>query len=255
MQLQVEMRYRTNLWVGLISQVTYTLLSVAFVGTFLQDGAAVNGWGFWDIIFLFGLGDITFGLSAIFVFRAFLVFDSQYVIEGGLDQILTQPIHPLVNLIFRNLNVNDGIIVLKGLAIVWLASWSLPLSWSPPRFLLFGMLALSGALVYAGVYVLFLSLGFWLPRRTSFAGPLLSLNYLTQYPLTIYPEGLQVFLSFIVPLGFASFYPAQAFLHLDPGLQGFLVPLLYIPLAAILVAAIAWGVFSLGLGRYQSSGT
>ena len=30
--------------------------------------------------------------------------------------------------------------------------------------------------------------GFWFPRRSSVAAPLLSLNQLSQYPLLIYPE-------------------------------------------------------------------
>lgn len=254
-QLQVEMQYRVNLVVGIVSQLTFTLLSVAFVGVFLGAGASINGWHFWEIVFLFGLGDLTFGLSAIFLFRTFLIFDAQYIIEGGLDQVLVQPIHPLANLIFRNLDVSNCLIVLKGALIVWTASVSLPLAWDPSRLAALLVLVLCGALMYAGVYVVFFSLGFWLPRRTSFAGPLLSLNYLTQYPLSIYPEGLQFFLSFVIPLGFAAFYPAQVFLGIRPGIQGFWIPFFMIPAAAALVWGGAWAVFHLGLKRYQSSGT
>lgn len=255
MQLKVEMQYRANLLLGLVSQLIFTLLGVAFIGTFIQAGGSINGWGFWEIVFLFGLGDLTFGLSAIFLFRVFLVFDSHYVIEGGLDRVLTQPLHPLLILIFRNLSVNDGVIVIKGLGITLTASLFLALSWSFQRILIFALLILLGALVYAGVYVACLSLGFWFPRRSSVMAPLLSLNYLTQYPLTIYPEGLQLVLSFIIPLGFTSFYPAQAFLGVEPGLQGFLVPFWYIPLVTLVVLGVAWSLFTLGLSRYQSSGT
>jgi ABC-2 type transport system permease protein len=254
-QLQVEMQYRANLAVGLVSQLAFTLLSVAFVGVFLGTGAAINGWSFWEIVFLFGLGDLTFGLSAVFLFRTFLVFDAQYLIEGGLDQVLVQPLNPLANLIFRNLDVTNSLIVLKGGLIVATASHYLPPAWGPGRLAALGVLVLCGALVYAGVYVIFFSLGFWLPKRTSFAGPLLSLNYLTQYPLSIYPEGLQFFLSFVIPLGFAAFYPAQAFLGIRPGLQGFWIPLGLIPGTAVLVWGVAWTVFRLGLKRYQSTGT
>lgn len=254
-QLMVEMQYRANLVVGLVSQLTFTLLSVAFVGTFLRAGVSVNGWGFWDIVFLFGLGDMTFGLSAVFIFRTFLIFDTRYLIEGHLDQLLVQPLPPLVNLIFRNLDVTNVIVVLKGVLIVGLASLYLPQSWDLFRLIFFLILIICGALLYGGLYVFFFSLGFWWPRRTSFAWPLLSLNYLTQYPLSIYPDFLQIFLSFIIPLGFAAFYPAQAFLGIRPGLQGFWMPALVIPLAVALVWVAALTAFHLGLKRYQSSGT
>lgn len=254
-QLQVEMQYRANLAVGLVSQLTFTLLSVAFVGTFLKAGVSINGWSFWEIVFLFGLGDMTFGLSAILVFRTFLSFDSRYVLEGQLDQILVQPLNPLANLIFRNLDVNHLVVVLKGALIVGIASGALAQSWDLVRLLAFLFLTWCGALMYVGIYVCFFSLGFWWPRRTSFAWPLLSLNYLTQYPLSIYPRGLQFFLSFMVPLGFAAFYPAQAFLGIRPGLQGFWIPAFVIPLAVALVWVAAWTLFHAGLKRYQSTGT
>jgi|UniRef100_A0A7C5ENY5 ABC-2 type transport system permease protein len=254
-QLQTEMQYRTNLVVGLISQLTFTLLSVAFVGTFLKYGVSINGWSFWEMVFLFGMGDMTFGLSAIFVFRTFLIFDSRYIIEGQLDQLLVQPLHPLANLIFRNLDVTNLMVVLKGVLIVCIASGSLSLSWNFLKLTAFLVLTLGGALMYAGIYVFFCSLGFWWPRRTSFAWPILSLNYLTQYPLSIYPEGLQFFLSFIIPLGFAAFYPAQAFLGIHPGPRGYWIPFFVIPVAAALVWGVSWTVFRLGLDNYQSSGT
>lgn len=249
------MEYRVNLAVGMVSQLTFTLLSVAFVGTFLKAGVSINGWSFWDIVFLFGLGDMTFGLSAIFVFRTFLTFDSRYVIEGHLDQILVQPLNPLMNLIFRNLDINNLLVVLKGMLIVGIASSTLAQSWDLLQVTTFLILTLCGALMYGGIYVFFSSLGFWWPRRTSFAWPLLSLNYLTQYPLSIYPQGLQFFLSFIVPLGFTAFYPAQVFLGIRPGSHGFWIPAIIIPLAVVLVWMAAWMLFRSGLKRYQSSGT
>ena len=86
--VKMEMMYRTHLVVGLVSQLTFSLLSIVFVGVFLPPGSNIQGWGFWEILFLLGLGDATFGLSAILVFRTFLVFDSAYVLQGELDTLL-----------------------------------------------------------------------------------------------------------------------------------------------------------------------
>ena len=163
--VKMEMMYRTHLVVGLVSQLTFSLLSIVFVGVFLPPGSNIQGWGFWEILFLLGLGDATFGLSAILVFRTFLVFDSAYVLQGELDTLLVQPVHPLFNLILRNLQVMEFITLLKGLALAAIAGVQVGLSWTPAHILLFaGMIVLGGA-VYCGIFILLFSTGFWFPRQ------------------------------------------------------------------------------------------
>ena len=142
--VKMEMMYRTHLVVGLVSQLTFSLLSIVFVGVFLPPGSSLQGWGFWEILFLLGLGDATFGLSAILVFRTFLVFDSAYVLQGELDTLLVQPVHPLFNLILRNLQVMEFITLLKGLALAAIAGVQAGLTWTPAHILLFAGMIVFG---------------------------------------------------------------------------------------------------------------
>lgn len=254
-QLKMELTYRVNFLVGLVSQLVYSLLSIAFVGVFLPEGVRLSGWGFWEIIFLFGLADICFGLSAVLVFRAFLVFDALYVVQGELDQLLVQPIHPLFNLILRNLNVNDLITATKGACIVLVAFRQLGLDWSPTTVMMLLLGILSGAATYSGILVFLFSLGFWFPRRSSVVAPLLSLNQLAQYPLLIYPEWLQICLSFIIPLGFVVFYPAEQVLWSANLLILTSLDWKVLLLIPLLVIGMAYSIFNYGLRRYVSAGS
>ncbi len=254
-QLKMEMTYRVNFWVGLISQMVFSLLSIVFIDVFLPEGARINGWGFWEIVFLFGVGDMTFGLSAILVFRSFLVFDSAYILEGELDALLVQPVHPLFNLILRNLNVNDVLTAVKGAIIVVISSIQAGFVWSPATFLmlLFGIGV--GAATYCGIFILLLSTGFWFARQSSIVAPLLSLNQLAQYPIFIYPEWLKIILSTIVPLGFVAYYPSEALLTAGGVLPGYALEgwvLLLLPLTVLLSAFL---LFNRGLRRYSSAGS
>ena len=254
--VKMEMMYRTQLVVGLVSQLTFSLLSIVFVGVFLPPGSNIQGWGFWEILFLLGLGDATFGLSAILVFRTFLVFDSAYVLQGELDTLLVQPVHPLFNLILRNLQVMEFITLLKGLALAAIAGVQAGLSWTPAHILLFaGMIVLGGA-VYCGIFILLFSTGFWLPRRSSVAAPLLSLNQLSQYPLLIYPEWLKLLLSSLLPLGFVAYYPGQYLLESGSLLQtGQALPLWLLALVPVLLLLAAVRLFAAGLRRYAGAGS
>ncbi|BBF93483.1 ABC transporter permease [Blastochloris tepida] len=255
LHLKVMLQYRADFVMGAVGQIIYTLLSVAFIGAVMMPGTALDGWRFWDVMFLLGFGDVAFGLSAILFFRVFLSFESVYIIQGRLDQLLLQPLPVLPALILRNIDLNHLAVVIKGLVVVAVAAHMLDLAWSAARLAEFALLAASAATIYGGLYIAFVSLGFWFRRRASLARPVLSLNYLTQYPLTIYPGPVQVLLTFVLPLGLATFYPAQSFLGIAATNGVAEVAPWMMPLLALAVAAFGAGVFHLGLRRYVSSGT
>ncbi|MBM9535991.1 ABC transporter permease [Desulfobulbus alkaliphilus] len=253
--MKTMLLYRTNFFVGLTSQIIYTVLSLSFVGAFLAGGRVINGWDFGRIIFLLGFGDVAFGLSAIFLFRIFVGFEQTYIIHGGLDKLLVQPLCILFNLMLRNMDLNQGAVVIKGIVVMLIGAQLSGTVWTTALVLLVAVLALSGAMVYCAVYVAFLTLGFWFRRRNSLVGPMLSMNYLVQYPLSIYPTPLQVFLTLFIPLGLATYYPARAFLEIQE--DGALINLAWwpLPLLGLCSLVLASVVFHVGLRNYASSGT
>lgn len=255
MHLKTMMQYRTNFFMGAISQLIYALLSAVFVGAFMQPGDTLQGWSFWQIIFLFGFGDLSFGLSAIFLFRIFLSFESEYIIQGKLDQLLVQPLPILYSLILRTIDLNHLAVVLKGIGLVALSAHMLGMAWTGIGIVSLAFLAVCGAVVYGGVYLAIVSLGFWFRRRASLAPALLSLNYLIQYPVSIYPGPIQVALTFVLPIGLATFYPARIFLDIAAPSAIATVQFWMLPPLALLIVAIGAGIFHLGLRSYASSGT
>ena len=76
--VKMEMMYRTHLVVGLVSQLTFSLLSIVFVGVFLPPGSSLQGWGFWEILIVLGLGDATFADAG----------PLEDPLVAGLDQLL-----------------------------------------------------------------------------------------------------------------------------------------------------------------------
>lgn len=254
-QLKTMTQFRANFLLGAVGQAIYTLLGVVFVDALLPAGESLNGWSFWHVILLFGFGDLAFGLSAIFMFRIFLGFEANYIIAGRLDQLLVQPLPVLTSLVLRNMDLNHLAVVLKGAALVALASDHLDLDWSLTAVVRIGVLAGCGAAVYAGLYLAFVSLGFWFRRRSSLALPVLSLNYLTQYPLSIYPTPLQAVLTFVLPLGLATYYPVHALLqfHGAPGIVT--IPFWLLPVISALVLLFGIRAFHMGLRSYVGSGT
>ena len=64
---------------------------------------------------------------------------------------------------------------------------------------------------------------------------------------------MQFILTFLIPAGWISFYPASALLGMDSAYNRLLVPLITLA-AGILVMLIAGAYFSMGLKKYESAG-
>jgi ABC-2 type transport system permease protein len=77
----------------------------------------------------------------------------------------------------------------------------------------------------------------------------------TKYPLNLFGKGIQVFLTFIIPFAFASFYPAAFFLRKDEALL-FGDALRYAtPFVGIVLFGLAYKFWKFSLSRYESSGS
>jgi len=77
----------------------------------------------------------------------------------------------------------------------------------------------------------------------------------TMYPLSIYPFVLQMIFTFLIPIGFISFYPASEFLGQS---SGFHIPFsmaLWTPLVGIVFFVISQLTFNFGMKKYESAGS
>jgi ABC-2 type transport system permease protein len=122
-------------------------------------------------------------------------------------------------------------------------------------FILQVLIILAGAtLIRGGIYILLGSTSFHTRSAVDFGQYTQEImDKTTMYPLSMYPESLQFVLTFLIPVGWVSFYPASALLGMDSAYNRLLVPLITLA-AGILVMLIAGAYFSMGLKKYESAG-
>ena len=252
-RLKVDMSYRADFWVNFLLTLGNSVVQLFFIWALFYRVPDIAGWSFPAVVLIYGLGQLSFGYARIFCFDLVIGFSDFYIIEGNLDRPLVRPLPTLLQLMMENLRFRDVSVVLKGTAIAWWALGQL----DPPVVVTLGVLlamhalALSGALVYIGVFMFVTSFSFWFKDRIGFSSPLFSVSEAARYPLTIYHPAVQVLFSLVIPFGYCAFYPAVYFT--DPGnWSGWLI-------AGPLVAAgaLAMGVlqFNRGLRVYESTGS
>jgi ABC-2 type transport system permease protein len=117
------------------------------------------------------------------------------------------------------------------------------------------IIILTGAtLIRGGIYILLGSTSFHTRSAVDFGQYTQEImDKTTMYPLSMYPESMQFILTYLIPVGWISFYPVSALLGIDSACNRMLVP--FITLAVgILVMLIAGAYFSMGLKKYESAG-
>jgi len=141
--------------------------------------------------------------------------------------------------------------VLTGAVVVAICVRRLGLPWHTADYLWFALMVASGAVIYVSVFLILTSVSFWFEDRVGIVPPVFNMLTFGRYPLTIYNVFIQFLLSWIIPFGFASFYPTTHFLRREAFAPFFhLVPV--VAVSFFLLAVVVW---RRGVRNYSSTGS
>lgn len=238
--IQAVIEYRVSFLVQVFGMMLNNGAFALFWAVLVARTGGVGGYGFSDIMFVWAIVSTAFGL-------AHMVFGNvrslgRIIVEGDLDSYLLQPRSVLLNLLVSRTIVSAwGDFIYGYIVIAALPGFDLE------RLLLFSCLALSGAIIFTAVLVIVESLAFFLGDAGALSGAALEfLLSFSLYPESIHGAATKWMLYSLIPSAFIAFLPLRIFTRLDwPAL-----PLLFG--LAVLYAALAWGIFRLGLRRYES---
>lgn len=253
---------------SILKQLEYPLFLVAWIllvpfhwitGVWLikiivEKFNSLNGWDFSQLTFVYGLGLLSHGIVVIFFIQTLHV--ENLVVRGEFDRMLLRPMNVFFQFISANFNFIGFLDVIPGVIIFIYACNQVDFIWTISNILNVIIVLISGTLIRTAIYMIIGSIAFWTKRIGSlvnFTNTLLTQT--TTYPLTIYPHLIQIILTFIIPIGFVSFYPSIKLLNKE---GSFLIggDLTFWTLGIGLITFfVAQSIFKLGLKNYESSGT
>ena len=106
-------------------------------------------------------------------------------------------------------------------------------------------------MIYTAVFLLLTCVSFWVEDRVGVIPPVYNMLAFGRYPLPIYNPVIQFILSWIVPFGFASFYPAAKLLGHNEYQEFFVL----LPFVAAIFLTMSILVWNRGVKNYSSTGT
>lgn len=247
---KVRMSYRADFFIGLATSMTATVFAFGFLLVLFSKIPRLADWPFEQALFLYGFSLIPYGLFNIISLNLY-DFGNNYVIEGKLDRVLLRPVSSLFQVLFESFRIESLHEVAIGLVAITIASRRMGLDWGATDVLLLVAFGVCGAVIYTAVFLILVSVAFWMEDRIGIAPPVWNLIAFGRYPLSIYAPYIQFLLSWIIPFGFASFYPTVRLLGRDEfHAYAWLVPVVAAAFTGL--ALLAWRQ---GVRQYSSTGS
>lgn len=247
---KVRLAYKADFFIAFFSSMAATVLGFGFVLVLFTKIPQLQGWSFHEVLFLYGFSLIPLGFFNVVSWNLY-EFAEIYIIEGRFDRVLLRPIHTLFQILFEKFRLESLQEVVTGIIVVSICARRLGLRWGLGDYLWFALMVASGAVIYLSVFLMLTAVSFWFEDRVGIVPPVFNMLTFGRYPLTIYNVFIQFLLSWIIPFGFASFYPTTHFLHRESFGPYFHM----VPLVAGIFGLLALFVWNKGVANYSSTGS
>lgn len=252
--IQRQLEYPLFLVSWLLGIPTYWLTSILMLKVLIVRFNSIGGWTFPQLTFIYGLGLLSHGIMVIVFIQYWGI--GRMVIHGSFDLMLLRPMSIFFQLSVNYINFIGLFDLIPGAIIFAYGCYSINFHWSILNIIKLLFVILGGVLIRASFYMTIGCISFWTKANNSLVGlGQMLFQYGTIYPLSIYPYLFQALLTFVIPVGFISFYPSCEFLSQN---HAFALPLgmaVWTPIVGLLMFGAARLMFVFGLKHYESSGS
>jgi ABC-2 type transport system permease protein len=212
LHLRAQLEYEADFWLGILGTVLRHASGFAFLWAVFRQVPQVSGWTLWELVFLYSLAIIPMGLVELFYDGPWRL--PELVNEGELDRLLLRPLPAALQVVTQVSSIHGAGSVLLGLVMLVRAVAELDLALAPWQYAFLGACLLGSMLLIGSLNLLAQCVVFWEPATTQSLPVLVQeMMALARYPLSLYGRALQGLITWVLPLGFISYFPATVLLR------------------------------------------
>jgi ABC-2 type transport system permease protein len=238
-----RVHFLTTVVVGVVQ------LGLALIPVWLLFGYTdnVRGWSRAEVIALVGIYQMVAGLLAAFV-APNLSRMTSYITDGELDGVLIRPVSAQFYLTFRWVDLAELGSVVTGAVVLALGLARSGVHPDPTGIFQALLLIGCGVVLLTCVWSALAFLAFWVQAVGPITDVFNAVLESGRYPLAFFPRLVRGFLTFVLPVAFATTLPARAL----TGDIGWLPVVGGIAFSAVAVFAIRW-FWRIGVRSYASA--
>jgi len=245
--------YPSNIMGWMISNPIQFILGFATIKFVVSEFGQINGWDYGQLAFLYGLSVITHALSMIFFVQGW--FMGWFVVEGDFDRYLTRPLGVMYQFFFTNINIFGITDLIPGICVFVYGCVRTGFEWSFLKVLAILVMIIGATLIRGGIYIMLGTTSFFTKSPLDFGQYTQEIvDKTTMYPISMYPESMQFVLTYLIPIGWVSFYPISGMLGINGNRYCGLSASWMTLLVGLIVMIVAGLFFRFGLRKYESAG-
>lgn len=214
----------------------------------------LNGWNLSEMLFLFSLLFLTYGIMILF-FTGLRDF-GRTIRTGGFDRFLLRPRGVLFQLIFVDADwfaaIGHGGL---GILLFVLSAGRVGIQWTFFNVLYYIFALAGGVLIQGAIFLLLAALNIYLLETGSLKEVFYwNMRKFAGYPISIFAKPIQICMIYVVPFAFVNYFPAQYLLR-KPDMQQY--PQIYLYLTPVVGGLLFFAVYLFwrySLRHYKSSG-
>lgn len=244
--------YRADFVLGLIGFILVQFAGVIFIKLIFNAIPNLNGWSFYEILFIYGFAQIPRGIDHVFTDNLWLL-SGQIIVDGKFDKYLIRPLNPLFQLIAERFQPDGFGEIIIGIVLVVISSSSqnLNINYTFGKIILFIFAAICASFIYTAIKLSVSCIAFWIKFAQSYLFMTYQLSSFAKYPIEIYPSAIRGILTFVIPFAFTGYYPGIYFLGKGSLFSGIILTFL----VAVIGMCIGYTIWLKGISRYESSGS
>jgi ABC-2 type transport system permease protein len=247
-------QYRVDALVRSLAVFLREATGVIVIAITLKSFDAINGWNVDEMLFLFSLVFLTYGIFIVF-FTGLRDFEWT-VHNGSFDRLMLRPRGLLFQVIASNADwfaaIGHGGL---GIVLFILSANRVHIRWNAVTILYYAASVFGGVLIQGAVFLFFAALSFHLIKISNLRGLFYwNMRKFAGYPVSIFPKFIQILMIYVVPFAFVNYFPAQ-FLLRKPDMAQYPPVFLYLaPFIGIFMYALSYAFWRYSLTRYKSTG-
>jgi ABC-2 type transport system permease protein len=252
--LCTQLQYRVSFALDLAGAFFITFIDFLAIVVIFSHLPRLAGWSLSQVALFYGIANLSFALCDLFIGHFDLL--PQMIRSGSFDLLLVRPAGTLFQVIASDLALRRLGRAAQGLVVLAAALWWLRIPWTPARAIVLVLTVPAGTLIYASVWIAFMTITFWAVEAREVANAFTyGGSFLASYPVNIFGGWLRGLLAFVVPMAFVSYFPGVFIMGAHDPLGSPVALQLSSPLIALAAALIAGRIWQFGVRQYRSTGS
>lgn len=237
------MQYKTDFLIGALPHLFSQVISIVFFRLILDVIPNIDGWTYHEMLLIYGQSVLVFGLYSLFFGN--LRNMKYYLFSGEFDIMRLRPIRTIRHVAIMSFQSNSIEQIVIGMAVISIAFTDLQIQFKLYWVAAFIYFCICGTLLLGGLSIISSAILLFTKGTFTPLTAILSMSNFTKYPLSIFGDTIQILFTWIIPIGFVSFYPSLFFLEDN---WSFLVLAGIISLSLYLLGNV---LFNFALSRYE----